>query len=75
MRNRRCWGRGAGFRDQGRGWGRGQGQGWGPGAGWNQPLSALYAGIDPAEKKSWLENFKEHLTRRMSEVDEALEKL
>lgn len=76
-------GRGAGS-GRGRGFGNGQGRGfgganqpssdWEPGVGWNQPLSALSTGIPVAEKKSWLERFKAHLTRRMSEVDEELKK-
>ena len=76
-------GRGAGLgRGRGGGFGNGQGRGfwganqqasdWEPGLGWNQPLSALSAGVPAAEKKSWLERFKAHLTRRMSEVDEEL---
>ena len=76
-------GRGAGLgRRQGVGFGNGQGRDfgganqsssdWEPGVNWNQPLSALSAGVPAAEKKSWLERFKAHLTRRMSEVDEEL---
>jgi len=73
-------GRGAG--GQGVGFGNGQGRGFGganqsssdleQGVNWNQPLSTLSAGVPAAEKKSWLERFKAHLTRRMSEVDEEL---
>ncbi len=63
----------------GRGFGRGRGIGWQStdpenGIRWNQPLSNFTEGLAPAEKKSWLENFKAHLTRRMSEVDEELQK-
>lgn len=66
------WGRGAGF-GRGRGFfGPNQAENWESGVGWNQPLSALSAGIPESEKKSWLERFKSHLTHRMSEVDEEL---
>ncbi|OQX65023.1 MAG: hypothetical protein B5M51_01930 [Anaerolinea sp. 4484_236] len=70
-------GRGAG-RGFGRGFGRGTNwdtQAWGPGSGMNQPLSAFTEGIAPSEKRSWLERFKDHLTRRMTEVDNELNKL
>jgi len=82
------FGRGYGYgRRGGGGWGRGRGwgrwgagpanwdaSGWEPGISWNQPLSALFANVPPAERKSWLENFKQHLERRMSEVNEELSK-
>ena len=80
------WGRGRFQGDeadfgQGRragGFRRGRGWGWQSepenGLRYNRPLSDLTAGIEPSEKKSWLENFKAHLTRRMSEVDEELGK-
>jgi len=77
--NRRGMGAGLG---QGRG---SKGFGFGRGMGWqssdpendirqNQPLSNFIEGLAPVEKKSWLQNFKAHLTRRMSEVDEELQK-
>ena len=77
----RGMGRGAGF-GRGRGGGVGQGFGyadqqspdWEPGIGWNQPLNALSNGVPLAEKKSWLENFKAHLLRRMGEVEEKKKK-
>ncbi len=71
-------GRGRGGIGQGRGQGLGinnpQASDWEPGIGWNQPLNTLASGVPVAEKKSWLENFKAHLLRRMSEVDEELNK-
>jgi len=76
-------GQGAGFGRGRGGIGQGRGRGffanqqasdWEPGIGWNQPLSALSNGVPAAEKKSWLENFKAHLLRRMGEVDEELKK-
>lgn len=79
-------GRGAGYGGRGRGgagYGPGRGRGWGRGAdnwdndNWepgygNRPLSDLAAGVPANERKSWLERFKAHLSRRMNEVDEAL---
>ncbi len=74
-------GRGAGAGRGRGGYGAGQGFGyqnatdnWEPGIGWNQPLSALANGVPEAEKKSWLENFKAHLLRRMDEVEQELKK-
>jgi len=74
-------GAGAGRGRGGYGYGAGQGFGyqnangdWEPGIGWNQPLSALANGVPEAEKKSWLENFKAHLLRRMDEVEQELKK-
>ena len=75
-------GAGVGF---GRGRGAGQGQGRGffganqfedqsTGFWENRSLSEMSAGVPASEKKSWLEKFKAHLTRRMSEVDNELNK-
>ena len=69
------FGRGRGGIGQGRGFSANQqASDWEPGIGWNQPLNTLSSGVPVAEKKSWLENFKAHLLRRMSEVDEELNK-
>ncbi len=65
---------------RGGGFGRGRG-GWGwqsgpeNGTQYNRPLSDFTDGMAASEKKSWLENFKAHLTRRMGEVDDELSKL
>ena len=81
-------GRGQGYAD-GAGFGRGRRFGLGQERGFlnitppgflgrgfrqNLPLSELSAEIPLAEKKSWLENFKAHLSQRMAEVDEELKK-
>lgn len=63
----------------GRGFGRGRGLGWQSSdlendVRQNQPLSSFIEGLAAVEKKSWLESFKAHLTRRMSEVGEELQK-
>lgn len=69
--------RGHGRRGRGMRFGRGMGWQSGPDAGirQNRPISEFIAELDESEKKSWLENFKAHLTQRMSEVDEELGKL
>ena len=63
---------------RGRGFGRGRGMGWQAdpenGVRYNRPLNDLTAGMESGEKKSWLENFKTHLMRRMGEVNEELGK-